>query len=593
MIKEKLRRIILKTLFLLYQKKIINFCLGKTFDNIFIQKIKQCHYGDYSCNIAMLLSKEVKQSSFLIAKMIQKYFLLNNFILKLEIANFGFLNFTIKDKRLLSVLNKMFKKKDLFHFFLKKNRRFLLEFISANPTGPLHLGHARNIFLGDVLIKVLQTIGYCVVTEFYINDYGVQIKILAKSIYWRYKTLLGGKKCLNEKYYPSDYIIDIANGIISRDGNKWFQEDKKVWLYYFINYGIFYNLNLIKKNLIKLNIKIDNWFSEKFLYKSNRIKSLMFSYCKDNKVYQGTKSNSLKEKIRRENCNASKYINQQLGGIFLKTTLLGDSEDRILLKRNNIPVYLTGDLAYHKYKIDRGFSKIIDIFGSDHVGHVSRIKIGMRLLGLNIQKLDFILIQMVKLFQEGKELKFSKRSGNIYGIDCLTSEIGKNATRFIFIVKSSNVPFNFDLILNLEKNSENFLFYIQYGYTRMCSLLSKAFKNNVQLKKLVHSNFFSYLLCLPIEKSLIKKLLEYPSVILNCSDKLEVYHIINFCYDLIVRFHFYFTAYRNNFLIISENKELTVARLFLVQSIKKVLKHALDVLGISVSKFVNVKMDNK
>ena len=436
--------------------------------------------------------------------------------------------------------------------------------------------------MGDAVSRLLAAAGHDVTREFYINDYGNQVNILGRSIFARYQQLHGVEIELAADAYPAEYVIDIAKKIQAQDGDRWLNKSENEWLEHFTATGIRENLVEVKAVLNSINIPFDNWFSEQTLHRSGKVAALMEKYVADGMAYRADKPRGVEERVRREDGKAAQYAEQQAGGLFLETSRFGDDEDRIIQRANGTPVYLAADLAYHIDKAERGFARIIDVFGADHGGHVPRIKAGVTAAGHDAEAYEFILVQMVRLMRNGEELRFSKRAGQIFGIDELVDEIGADAARFIFLMRSANTQFDFDLDLALKQSNDNPVFYVQYGHARTTTMLKRAEAENCGFDA-THPPSLDGLvrLTLPEEREMLKKISAMQDVVRGAAAACEPHRLIYFCQELIAEFHGYFTRYKKTERVISEDKELTLARLSLVAAVKQTLKNALNILGIS------------
>lgn len=534
---------------------------------------KNPDHGDYACNIAMMLAKPLGLSPREIAQKITQNFKdPEGVIASAEIAGPGFINVRLSNSSLQAVIPEILKQGANYGHHAPNNQKVLVEFVSANPTGPLHLGHARPALLGDAVSRLLKAAGYEVTREFYVNDAGNQVQTLGRSIYARYCELFGQKIELAKDAYPGEYIIKIAEKLKDQDGDIWLTRED--YLPRCIEIGIAENLRDIKETLESAGIEFDSWYSEQSLHDKNAIPALIEAYRERGMLYEAAQAMGTENKVRREESKSAQYAHQQEGGTFLKTSQFGDEEDRIILRKNGTPVYLVADIAYHQEKFARGFDRLIDVFGADHSGHVPRMRACMRALGLDDKKLDFLLVQMVRMLKNGQEMRFSKRSGQIIELKEFIEEVGIDVVRVVFLMRSANTQFDFDLDLALKKSSENPVFYLQYGHARMATILSKAKFEGADTQILSRLN-------LPEERNMLKKMAAYPEIILSAAKNLEPHRVLFYCHDLIAEFHAYFTQYRHTEKIISDDQELTQARLGLVSALKQTLFNALSTLGIS------------
>ncbi|MEI6805755.1 MAG: arginine--tRNA ligase, partial [Myxococcaceae bacterium] len=449
--------------------------------NSAVELPKNPEHGDYASNIAMILAKPLGLSPREIAqKITQNLVDPDSMIDSAEIAGPGFINFRISNASLQKVVPEILKQGLNYGQHASNHKKVLVEFVSANPTGPLHLGHARPAFLGDAVSKLLKAAGYEVTREFYVNDAGNQIQTLGRSVYARYCELFGQKVEFAKDAYPGEYVIKIAQKLKDLDGDIWL--NKLDYLPRCIEIGIAENLRDIKETLESAGIEFDSWYSEQSLHDKNAISKVVEDYRERGMLYEAEQAVGTENKIRREESKSAQYAHQQEGGTFLKTSQFGDEEDRIILRKNGTPVYMAADIAYHQEKFARGFDRLIDVFGADHSGHVPRMRACMRALGLDDKKLDFLLVQMVRMLKDGQEMRFSKRSGQIIELREFIEEVGVDVVRVVFLMRSANTQFDFDLDLALKKSSENPVFYLQYGHARIATILSKAKFEGVDTK---------------------------------------------------------------------------------------------------------------
>lgn len=541
--------------------------------NFTVELPKNPEHGDYASNIAMLLTKPLRLPPREIATQIMDRLQDPDSVIEsAELAGPGFINLRVSNACLQRVIPEILNQAQNYGSHASHGRSVLIEFVSANPTGPLHLGHARPAFLGDAIGRVLKAAGYAVTREHYVNDAGNQIRVLGESVYARYRELFGQKIELAKDAYPGEYIIEIAQKLKDEDGDRWLNRDD--YLPRCTEIGIAENLKNIRETLEQVGIEFDSWYSEQTLHERGLIPKLIQAYEAREMLYEAAQAVGTENKIRREESKAAQYSGQQEGGTFLKTSEFGDEEDRIILRKNGSPVYLVADIAYHQEKYARGFDRLIDVFGADHSGHVPRMRACMRALGLEDKKLDFVLVQMVRMLKDGQEMRFSKRSGQIIELSEFIEQVGVDVARVVFLMRSANTQFDFDLDLALKKSSENPVFYLQYGHARMATILSKANFVGADAQVLAR-------LVLPEERNMLKKMAAYPDIIATAARHLEPHRVLFYCQDLIAEFHAYFTQYRHSEKIISEDAELTQARLAMVKALKQTLYNALSTLGIS------------
>ena len=557
--------------------------------NMTVERPKNPAHGDFSVNIAMLLAKSAQVpprelAAILVARLGSSIFQ------KVEVAGPGFINLTLKDDFLCTLIPAIAAEGERYGTTtLSPAPTALVEFVSANPTGGLHLGHARGAFAGDALARMLTAAGYKVTKEFYVNNAGNQVEVLARTIHKRYREIFGEKVEISPGEYPGAYVIDIAQALKERDQDKWLHQPESAWLVPLTEFGVDYNLAMIKRTLSKLGIEMDSWFLEHTLHESSALSDLLEVYEKREMLYEAREAIGTADKIRRDDSKAAKYAHQQEGGWFLKTTQFGDEEDRIIRRKDGRFVYLTADLAYHHQKFLRGFDIIVDVFGGDHAGHIGRIKAGMEALGLDISKLRFAVVQMMRLLRDGQEVKFSKRAGEVVGIDDLTDEVGPDVARFVFLMRSLNSQFDLDLSAITKQSQDNPVFYVQYGHARMATILRKArTEKNITIDPSLFDEKNMATLSLPEERELLLKISELSEVVREAALGLEPHRLIYFSQDLVKSFHSYFTKYRHSEKIISDDPVKSSARLALVFAVKLTIFNALNFLGITAPEYMEL-----
>lgn len=545
---------------------------------------KNSSHGDFATNAAMVLAKAAKTNPREIAGWIAEGLNVPNALIsKCEIAGPGFINLTLTDEAVVGGIPHVLRAEDKFGTQPEGSRkRVQVEFVSANPTGPLHVGHARGAFMGDAVARLLKAAGHTVEREFYVNDAGKQIETLGESIFARYRELYGEDVELAPGQYPAAYVIEIAKTLKDEVGESLLGSEREQWLPKCMEVGIRENLSSIKKTLHQVNISMDKWYSEKTLHDDGSVEAVVDLYREAGVTYEADRAKGTDERKRRDDSKAAVFQDQQKGGTFLTTTAHGDEEDRIILRGDGTPVYLTADLAYHKTKFERGFHRMIDVWGADHAGHVSRIRSGMALAGFNAEKLEFLLVQIVRLMREGKEVRISKRTGEVYMLSDLIDEVGPDAARFSFLMRAANSQFDFDLDLAVKQSNDNPVFYCQMGHARCANVLRKAEETQrafVGLDGLQDVDLTC--LSLPEEREILKKIDSFPQVVSSAADGLEPHRVLYFAQNLIADFHSYFTKYKNTHRIITDDENLTQARLSMVAALRQTLKNALSILGIS------------
>ncbi|MCX7760726.1 MAG: arginine--tRNA ligase [Hydrogenothermaceae bacterium] len=524
-------------------------------DKIVIEIPKDEKLGDFSTNIAFLLTKIIKKPPVQIAGQIKD--ILENLptFSKVEVAGAGFLNFFLSDNFYHSILHKAVNEGDRFGEQREKNKgKINIEFVSANPTGPLHLGHGRGAVVGKILSEIYSYTGYKVEREFYINDAGNQIRKLGESIYARFRQIEEPDYPFPEDGYHGDYIKDIAKELYLLEREKilsMLSEDDAVE--FCANYGKNYLLDKIKEDLKLIDVEFDIWYSEKHLYEHGKVEEAI---------------KFLKEKD---------MIYEKDGALWLKTTIYGDDKDRVIRKSDGSYTYFAGDIAYHFDKYRRGYDFIINIWGSDHHGYFPRLKAAVMSFGVPEDWIKVLFIQLVKLFKNGQEVKMSKRSGDFITLRELVEEVGKDPVIYFFASKDSDTHLNFDIDIALEKSSENPVFYVQYAHARISSVFREA-KERFGID--LETDFTSQLQLLKedAEKSIMKYIAAIPDLINEAALKNQPHKITGITYELASRFHKYYNTHK---FLIEDDKELMMARLYLLKAVKNVLRTLFKIMGIT------------
>jgi arginyl-tRNA synthetase len=515
-----------------------------------LEEPKDKENGDYSTNCAMQLTKIARKAPRLIAEEIVNQFNKEKFYVeKIEIAGPGFINFYMNKTYLTYVINDIIEQADAYgRSNFAKQEKVNIEFVSANPTGDLHLGHARGAAIGDSLCRILSAAGYDVTREYYINDAGNQINNLAKSTIARYEQLLGMDTEMPEDGYFGEDIKDIAKELVDlhQDQYKTATEER---YQYFRKYAKTFELNKIKKDLSDFNVNFDVWTSEQGLYDENRVEIAI-------------------DKLAEKG-----FIYDQDGATWFKSTAFGDDKDRVLRKSDGSLTYLTPDIAYHIDKIGRGFNKLINLLGADHHGYVPRLKAAIECLTGEQDKLEVIIIQMVRLIKNGEEYKMSKRSGKALTIRDLMEEIGTDAVRYFFAMRSSDSQMDFDIDLATSKSNDNPVFYAQYAHARICSIMRQAEEKGIVIEPCEGYNEINN------EKAydLLKRIADLPKVIVDSASKRSPHVMTNYINDLASAFHSFYNAEK----VITEDQEKTKQLLALILATKTTIVNALYLIGVS------------
>ncbi len=519
-------------------------------EKIVIEIPKDSSHGDYSSNIAMQLTKQLKQNPRdIAASIVSKINTSDGTISAVEIAGPGFINLFINQNVITSIIQEVIEEQD---YFGKSNVgqgiKYNIEFVSANPTGDLHLGHAKGAAVGDSICRIMQAAGYDVTREYYINDAGNQIENLAKSLYARYLQEFGKDVTLPDDGYYGEDIKDIAKKIKNEYQDKFLNTSFDKVRNEFRQIGIHYELEKIKNILSTFRVNFDVWSSETKLYENNQIVEAL---------------DKLKERG---------YTYEADGALWLKSTEFGDDKDRVLIKTDGTYTYLTPDIAYHLSKFDRGYDYLVDLLGADHHGYIARMKAAMQALGYNASQLEIDIIQMVRMVEDGQEVKMSKRTGNAITIQNLVDEIGVDATRYFFVCKGANTRFDFDLGLAKSQSNDNPVFYAQYAHARMCSILRQAKKLNITTAKQYD------LIVEPKAIELVKHINEFRNEIAESAKSRMPHKITNYIQKLAQLFHSFYGEVK---VLDVENIELSSQRLALIEATKITMKNALELVGVS------------
>ena len=547
--------------------------LPDKFDGITTEVPPAKFNSDISTNVAMILSKTNKKSPIDLATILSEAIKTNDKLIKdISIIKPGFINIKFKPIFWTNFVEEIVKNKDTFGINLKeKKKNYLVEFVSANPTGPLHVGHCRGAILGDVISNILLFNKHKVTKEYYVNDYGNQIINFTKSVYFRIRELNFNEPFPsdNENLYPGDYLIDFAQNIIKSNNKIDFQDFDKIFDE-LTTLSIEEALKLIKKNLNSLGINHDNFVSEKKLVINQEVEKVIDFLQKNNFVYKGKIKAPASE-------NIDKWVEREQ--LLFKSTDFGDDKDRALQKSDGAWTYFASDVAYHKNKLDRKFNYLINILGADHAGYIKRITSSVEALSNTKGKLICKVSQLVKLIKDKKPFKMSKRKGDYITVDDLISEVGKDATRFIMLNRSSDVELDFDFDNVIAKSKDNPLYYVQYSYARIASVFRHLGKN-LKTEMNIDKYNFEYS---DDEIIILKKISEWPKCIDAASTKLEPHRIPTYLYELASLFHSYWNLGKDKpeKRFINEKKNITDDKLIFLKVISNVVKSGMDIVGVS------------
>ncbi|MEE0967336.1 MAG: arginine--tRNA ligase [Bacilli bacterium] len=517
---------------------------------IVIEIPKDKDHGDYSTNLAMQLTRVLRRNPREIAQSIVEAFNKEEAnVEKIEVAGPGFINLFLRKDAMTSIIKEVLEEKDRFgQSDYGKGIKYNIEYVSANPTGDLHLGHARGAAVGDSISRIMSAAGYDVTREYYINDAGNQMTNLAISLYYRYLELFGIEKTLPDDGYHGKDIIEIAKKIKEEVNDKYINADEKEALAFFRHEGCMHELQKIKDILNEFRVHHDVWFSETSLYTEDKVVPTI---------------QKLKDKG---------YTYESEGALWFRSTDFDDDKDRVLIKTDGSYTYLTPDISYHLNKLDRGYEYLVDLLGADHHGYINRMKAAIQALGYNADQLNIDIIQMVRMMENGEVVKMSKRTGNAVTIKDLIDDIGVDATRYFFVAKSANTPFDFDLGLAKSKSNENPVYYAQYAHARMCSILNQAKNANIEV-----ADHYE-LLTNTKEIELVKHINEFRNEIIESAKARAPHKIANYIQKLAQLFH---SFYNDCYVIDNEHLELSAQRLALVSATQITLKNALNLIGVS------------
>ena len=512
---------------------------------IVIERSKEKVHGDYASNVAMQMARELKKNPMLIAEEIVANLNSDDFN-KVEIARPGFINFFLKSEALSSIIKNIIDNGDNYgNSNYGENKKLNVEFVSANPTGDLHLGHARGAAIGDCICRLYSKIGYDVTREFYVNDAGNQINVLGRSVRARYHQIFGDNIEVPEDGYHAPELIKIAEIMKNEIGDKYLVDSDESETYF--------KRRGAELELDKLNTDLKNF----------RVNFDIFSFETDIRANNG---------VERVLEGAKEYIYENEGATFLKTTAFKDDNDRVIIKSDGSYTYLLPDIAYHLDKLDRGFTQLIDVLGADHHGYIDRMKSSLEMFGHKRDILEIELIQMVRLFKDGAEYKMSKRTGNAIAMRELCEEVGVDAVRYFFVSRAGSSHLDFDLDLAASTSSENPVYYAQYAHARTCQILELAKKNNLvsdaSCAHLEHQK----------EIDLMKFLATFPDVVLDAALSFTPSKVTNYTQKLAQLFH----AFYNECKVIDlTNIELSQERLALVEATRITMRNALNLVGVN------------
>lgn len=541
-LKEEIKRAILQA----------ELCTEEQLPTIVLEQPREKSHGDFATNIAMQLTRVAKQAPRQIAEQIvDKLDEKKAQVEKTDIAGPGFINFFMDESYLHDVVQAVLEQgEDYGKTEAGAGKRIQVEFVSMNPTGEPHLGHARGAVFGDVLSNLFAASGYDIEREYYINDAGNQIDNLALSIEARYLQALGEEAEVPEDGYQANDIVEIGKKLAETDGEKWLQTSAEERRAYFRQYGLDYQLERIKQILLDFRVVFDEWFSESSLYESGKI-------------------NDVLETLRDKG-----YIYEDGGAVWFKSTHFGDDKDRVLVKNDGTYTYLTPDIAYHLDKLKRGFDKIINVWGADHHGYVPRMNAAIQALGYPEEVFSVSIIQMVNVIEDGEVVRMSKRTGSAITLRELVDEVGLDAVRYFFNMRSNDSQLDFDINLARSESNENPVYYVQYAHARICTMLKQAKTHGFTLT----DDYDATLLTSERERNLLRQMAAFPEVIADAAKREAPYRITQYVYDLAASLHSFYNAEK---VINDDNLPLTHARIALMEAVKTTIRNGLSIMGVN------------
>ncbi|MBU4259856.1 MAG: arginine--tRNA ligase [Proteobacteria bacterium] len=523
------------------------------FPEIEVEEPKAESHGDFSTNISMVMAAVQKMPPRKIAEAIIKNIDDPDGIIdRTEIAGPGFINFCLNRYSWHPVLREIHERDTLYGASdIGKGKKVQVEFVSANPTGPLHVGHGRGAAVGDSIANILLFCGYNVEKEYYINDSGRQISTLGRSVFMRYKELFGTDIQFPDDCYQGDYIRDLAIEIKKKKEDKLLFLSEEEAISYCARFAADNILSEIKEDLECFGIVFDRWYSEQGLYDSGKVDRVINDFRKQNIIFEDD------------------------GALWFRTKDFGDEKNRVVVRNNGLTTYFASDIAYHQDKFDRGFERIIDIWGADHHGYIPRVSAAIEALGYGRDKFDVILIQLVNLLREGEPVAMSTRAGEFVTLRDVINEVGSDAARFIFLTRHYESALDFDLELAKKKTNDNPVYYVQYVHARISSIARKAQERGTS--DIAWNAAAVSRLTEPEEIQLIKIMSRYPEIVRCSAEYMEPHRITYFLMNLASAFHAYYNKHR----VLTDEAELTLGRLYLVLAVKKIIRNGLALLGVS------------
>jgi len=515
-----------------------------------VEHSKQKKFGNFATNIALILSKHLHKSPLKIGEIIAQNLRKDSMFSKVEVVKPGFINLFLADETYINIFKEILEKGEKFFKPDIQEKKIQIEFVSANPTGPLHIGHGRGAAIGDALSRILSFCGHTVEKEYYINDAGNQIETLGESTFARYKQICGEKISFPEYGYRGDYIKDIAQDIYQRKGESLLKKEEKEAIKICAEYASNIIMENIKKDLREFRIDFTNYFHEISFY-PERIEKMM-DYLQQKKLTY-FKNNAL----------------------WFKSKDFGDDKDRVLKKSDGSYTYFASDIAYHQDKLTRGYDELVDIWGADHHGYVNRIKAAFNALSPKNCKLHIILVQLVNLLENGERISMSTRGGQFETLRDVIKEVGIDACRFMFLTKSTHTHLDFDIQIAKQQSMDNPVYYVQYAYARICNIFEQAKKKNINIKKIDN-----YILKTEEEKNIIIELVKLREAIDKSAQELEPFYVVKSLIDTAGAFHGFYNHQR----VIGAKEEIMQTRFKLIDVTKQAISMGLSLIGVSAPK---------
>lgn len=523
-----------------------------TLPDFVVEVPREKEHGDFASNLALLLAKQAAMPPREVAAAIMEHMdLADTWIEEWEIAGPGFINFKLKRSWIYPALeaadraDKCFGRSDI-----GKGKKVQVEFVSANPTGELHMGNARGAALGDTIAAVLDAAGYQVSREFYINDAGNQIENFGLSLEARYFQLLGREAQVPEEGYHGEDLIETMQRLVDQVGDKYLNVESDLRREMLVEFALEEKIGAIRDTLREFGVEYDVWFSERTLHEDGSIQKVL-------------------EELKQKD-----YIYEKEGALWFKSTLFGDKKDEVVVRANGMPTYFAADIAYHKNKFERGFDWVINVWGADHHGHVPRMKGAVEALGYKREQLDVVIMQLVRLFSGGETLRMSKRSGQYITLRDLMQEVGKDAARFFFVMRAADSHLDFDLDLAKSQSSDNPVYYVQYAHARICSILRQAVSQGAGVLRAFKVHF--ELLDNEVEFELMRKVADLPGVVKTAAETLEPHRLTHYAMELAAVFHKFYSECR----VLGEDECTQAARIVLVNVTRIALRNVLELIGV-------------